>query len=279
MERRKKQNIFDELTTLPWPIGITSGVLGFLLIRYALPALLSAGGNAHMQSLSAMGRTLAPLAWLILIACSLAALMSFIRARQDRQLLDSRTGLDSLAALGWKEFERLVGEAFRREGYFVEATGLGGADGGIDLILYRNGRRTLVQCKQWRRRSIPVSVVREMYGLLAHHQADEVRIAALGGFTQDAAQFAEGKPIALINGAQLLAMIQAVQSPGSHRVQKTEHGTQAPGADEPLHRSAPECPFCGARTVLRKNRKTGQSFWGCSSFPRCKGTRPSDCPS
>lgn len=34
----------------------------------------------------------------------------------------------------------------------VEETGLRDADGGIDLIL-RNGRRILVQCKQWRRHS------------------------------------------------------------------------------------------------------------------------------
>lgn len=67
--------------------------------------------------------------------------------------------LERIAALGWRNFERLVGEAYRRHGYSVEETGLGGADGG----------RVLVQCKQWRRRRVPVNVVREMYGLLAHH--------------------------------------------------------------------------------------------------------------
>lgn len=273
MGRRKKNGFFDELATLPWLVGLATGLIAFLLIRYALPALLGGSGNTYLQAFSTAGNAFAPLAWLVLIACSLAALMSFIRARQDRQLLDTRTGLDSLAALGWKEFERLVGEAFRREGHIVEATGLGGADGGIDLILYRDGRRTLVQCKQWRRQSVPVSVVREMYGLLAHHQADAVRIVASGKFTRDAAQFAEDKPIALIDGTRLLAMIRAVQSPSRSQTEKpTNRSAVADSADTP----EPKCPRCNAAMTSRRNSKTGQPFWGCSSFPRCKGTRPAD---
>ncbi|MEJ5209029.1 restriction endonuclease [Denitratimonas sp. CY0512] len=274
MGRRKKNGFFEELTTLPWPVGVAAGLIAFLLIRYALPALLGGSGNTYLQAFSTASNTFAPLAWLVLIACSLASLMSFIRARQDRQLLDTRTGLDSLAALGWKEFERLVGEAFRREGHVVEATGLGGADGGIDLILYRDGRRTLVQCKQWRRRSIPVSVVREMYGLLAHHQADEVRIVASGKFTRDAAQFAEDKPIALIDGTQLLTMIRAVQSSSNSQTAKpTNHQYRDAVTDSP-DIPEPNCPRCNAGMTSRRNSKTGQPFWGCSSFPRCKGTRP-----
>jgi restriction system protein len=39
--------------------------------------------------------------------------------------------------------------------------------------------------------------------------------------------------------------------------------------------SIPECPDCGSTMVLRtaKSGKTsGQQFWGCSSYPECKGT-------
>ena len=34
-----------------------------------------------------------------------------------------------------------------------------------------------------------------------------------------------------------------------------------------------KCPRCGSELVERKNRKTGQSFLGCSRYPRCRGTR------
>jgi len=100
-------------------------------------------------------------------------------------------------------FQMLVGEAFRRQGYAVEETGLGGADGGVDLILRKAGRTELVQCKQWQRQQISVSVVREMWGLAHHHRADALKIVCVGEFTRDAVGFADGKPIALISGEQL----------------------------------------------------------------------------
>lgn len=33
------------------------------------------------------------------------------------------------------------------------------------------------------------------------------------------------------------------------------------------------CPKCGMEMIKRTNRKTGDTFWGCANFPRCKGTR------
>ena len=35
-----------------------------------------------------------------------------------------------------------------------------------------------------------------------------------------------------------------------------------------------DCPKCDTQMVLRKNRSNGNYFWGCSSFPYCRGTRP-----
>jgi len=39
------------------------------------------------------------------------------------------------------------------------------------------------------------------------------------------------------------------------------------------------CPCCGRAMVLRearKGRNAGRSFWGCSAFPQCEGTRNAD---
>jgi hypothetical protein len=33
------------------------------------------------------------------------------------------------------------------------------------------------------------------------------------------------------------------------------------------------CPRCGSRMLPRKNRQTGETFFGCGRFPDCKGTR------
>ncbi len=34
----------------------------------------------------------------------------------------------------------------------------------------------------------------------------------------------------------------------------------------------PECPLCGK--PMRRRKSAQGDFWGCSSFPECKGTRP-----
>ena len=266
--RSRRKGGFDELARLPWPVGLIVGLVAFLLLHEGIPAWMASRGGPLAQGFAGgMGGIFGVASWILLAGCWLAALFSFLDARRKRRLLETRTDLDSLAANGWRDFERLVGEAFRRQGYAVEETGLGGADGGIDLILHRDGRRTLVQCKQWRRERVPVNVVREMYGLLAHHRADDVIVAAWGGFTPDAAHFASGKPIRLIDGETLLAMIRAVQT-GPTRPSERQEPTLSMSAGD-----APDCPKCGSGMVRRNNRRDGTQFWGCTRFPACRGTR------
>jgi ssDNA-binding Zn-finger/Zn-ribbon topoisomerase 1 len=36
----------------------------------------------------------------------------------------------------------------------------------------------------------------------------------------------------------------------------------------------PSCPQCKSEMKLRTNRCTGREFWGCSTYPACRGTRP-----
>ena len=69
----------------------------------------------------------------------------------------AQRSLDDLRALTWQQFESVVGEAFRRQGYSVIETGQGGADGGVDLQLTRAGQRYLVQCKQYRASTVSVA--------------------------------------------------------------------------------------------------------------------------
>ncbi len=37
-----------------------------------------------------------------------------------------------------------------------------------------------------------------------------------------------------------------------------------------------KCPICGGPMTARSNKTSGQRFWGCNDFPRCKGTRNTD---
>jgi len=113
--------------------------------------------------------------------------------------------------MSWQDFERLVAECYKRQGYKVTVTSLGGADGGIDLVLHRGRDKVLIQCKHWRTTSVGAPIIREMFGLLTHHGATRVKVVCTGHFTRDAIAFAAGKPIDLVGGGHLLAMVRSVQ--------------------------------------------------------------------
>lgn len=257
---------------MPWQAGIVLGVIGFVGVRYGIGWILSSSNNPVLAGIGKAGAagSFAPIAWIALFGCWVGALASFYRRRYRRRLLEAQTGLDSVRAMNWKAFELLVGEAFRRQGYTVEETGLGGADGGIDLLLRKQGKRVLVQCKQWRSRQVPVTVVREMFGLLNHHDASAVIIVSTGEYTADARRFATGKPIELINGDQLLAMVQNVQTVAASTHQEPAPATATVSKPSDI---TPTCPACASEMIRRENRRTREAFWGCPSYPRCRGTR------
>lgn len=115
---KRRGSTFDDLVLLPWPAGLVLGVVGFLAIRYGLGAYLSSQESAVLQSVGSVAARGAfqPLAWIVLGMCWLAALVSFLRSRSRRRLLDQTRGLNDLRALPWTRFEQLVGELFRRRG-------------------------------------------------------------------------------------------------------------------------------------------------------------------
>jgi restriction system protein len=147
----------------------------------------------------------------VFIYGGLVTYAAFARDRIRARLLDHQKNLDDILAMTWQEFELMTGEYFKRSGYRIAETGLGGADGGIDLILHRGREKTIVQCKQWRTSSVGASTVREMFGLMAHHKAQKVIVVCCGKFTRDATSFALNKPIELINGERLVRLVRSVQ--------------------------------------------------------------------
>jgi restriction system protein len=218
---------------------------------------------------------LKPLAYLlggIPAVVALAAGFAGWKYRQERQaFLQANVDIAWLSDLTWREFERRVADMYRDDGFTVEETGGGGADGGVDLQLRKNGRTTIVQCKKWRSFKVGVRPVRELYGVMVAEKADRAVFVSSGIYTQEALEFARGKPLDLIDGAQLATMLKRGQSaalPGSAcgAVKGAGSNTEAP--------ERPKCPRCGSEMVLRRARtgpKAGREFWGCPAFPKCRG--------
>lgn len=182
MGSRRGSNGFTAVRSSPWPLGLAVGVGAFFAIRNGVPWLLPHQNGPIAQGFNqSISSVLPPIALMVLGMCCLASFASFVGSYQLRKLLDICTTLESLAAKGWRQFEMLVGEAFRRQRYAVEEASQDGACGGIHLIpLKDDGRRILMQCKQWKHRQADVSVAREMYDLLAHHNSDAVKIFCVG---------------------------------------------------------------------------------------------------
>jgi hypothetical protein len=58
--------------------------------------------------------------------------------------------LNQLRSIDWFQFEKIVALAYRKHGYSVTRRGGANPDGGIDLLISKNGETMAVQCKQWK---------------------------------------------------------------------------------------------------------------------------------
>lgn len=178
-----------------------------------------------------------------------------------------------LRALDWRQFESLVAEAFRRNGFRVTRT-QDGADGGIDLVVERGAGRWFVQCKHWRHEKVGAPVVREMKGLVAHHGAAGGIIVTSGQFSDDAYAFARAAGVQLVGGPATLEFVVNGQLPDAALL----GGTAPGGVPTAMPMSGPpRCPICGSAMALQRARKgahKGEPFWGCQSYPSCRGMTP-----
>lgn len=92
-----------------------------------------------------------------------------------------------------------------------------------------------------------------------------------GTFTVDARLFAEGRNVQLLDGAFLARMIRTETPPAP-----TLPGRGTVSSPE-INRTVPHCPVCGVQMVQRVAQRgvtIGQRFWGCSGYPKCRGTLP-----
>jgi HJR/Mrr/RecB family endonuclease len=129
-------------------------------------------------------------------------------ARLRRQLLEQSTDLRLLSAA---EFELLVGELLRREGWDVEEVGKHGEpDGNIDLRIRRGDRQMLVQCKRWQSWLVNVDEVRKLAGTLLREGLPGASgmLVTTSTFTQAAIAEAKRNDVELVGGPDLLRRLQ-----------------------------------------------------------------------
>lgn len=286
MARRKKSSPLEDflelVAMLPWWAGVVLALVFYVVLhRWAQPVPTAAfqPGDVATTAVRSAGATLAGYAQYVVPAlCLIGAGISAWRRRARQTLVNNvaqAKGADALDGMSWQEFEVLVGEAFRLQGFRVMETGGGGPDGGVDLVLSKSSEKFLVQCKQWKAFKVGVEVVRELYGVMAARGATGGFVVTSGTFSGDAQDFAQGRNVKLVDGVLLFGLIQqAKNSLSTPREPTSANKAQSEWTPAPQ----PSCPTCGAKMVertARKGKNAGQTFWGCSTYPACRGVRAS----
>ena len=172
-----------------------------------------------------------------------------------------------IAQLEWRVFEKLCIRLWQEKSFSVKETGAG-ADGGVDFYLYATATEQkigAVQCKSWSKRQIDVKVVRELQGVVA---SEELKLGLLmysGKLSKAAEEFIANPAV-------------SVKAQGNIDILNEIHKLDAEKQIQLINElftedhQVPSCPKCDVKLVERTAKKTGNTFWGCTNFPRCRFT-------
>jgi restriction system protein len=140
--------------------------------------------------------------------------------RSDDRIVEAYSvidGVDSsvnLAAMDWEDFEHLIREVFAAEfswqGGEVHVT-KASRDGGVDAIAFDpdpiRGGKIVIQAKRYVG-AVDVSAVRDLYGTVLNEGAIKGILVTTSNYGPDSYKFAKDKPISLLNGSNLLHLLE-----------------------------------------------------------------------
>jgi restriction system protein len=183
------------------------------------------------------------------------------RSRYRAAAIDHTGDIAALRKKPWGEFEVLVGQVFRNQGYVVKERGGFKRDYGVDLIAERGKERVLIQCKHWTQWNVGEGPVKELYADTKAQEFTAGWLVTCGRFSENAKSWASGKEIRLIDGEALVQLL-----PSRPLV-----GSPAAAPRTPVTVAAPSCPNCGSPLHRMTNSYDESKFWSCFN-PKCRWT-------
>jgi restriction system protein len=179
----------------------------------------------------------------------------------------ARAGMPEIDRMTGTEFEQRLVSLFRALGYHVQHTG-GLTDNGADLVISKNGARTVVQAKRYSN-SVGVQAVQQAATARSAYDATAALVVTNSRFTPNAQRLARASHVDLWDRDQLIARLLETGPAAEKSLAAPAQLVQAPAIQQP-----PACPRCGAPMVLRTARRgenVGGQFYGCSTYPQCRG--------
>lgn len=133
---------------------------------------------------------------------------------ESYNVTDKLDGLTNLAAIPWEDFEHLIRELFEKEfsynGGEVKIT-QASRDRGVDAIAFDpdpiRGGKIVIQAKRYTN-TVEVSAVRDLYGTVMNEGANKGILVTTADYGPDAYDFAKNKPLTLLNGGNLLHLLE-----------------------------------------------------------------------
>ncbi|PTR34512.1 restriction endonuclease [Luteibacter sp. OK325] len=124
----------------------------------------------------------------------------------------SAAGTAALARLTWQDFEHLLAEHYRAQGYRVEhhapATSLKTLAAGVDLRLTRGTESVILQCKHWDALEVEVQEVNELLSVMLNEAATKGILVTRGRFSTEAIGIQRRQPrLQLMDGDVLSALL------------------------------------------------------------------------
>ena len=142
-----------------------------------------------------------PYAWVgIGIIALVFAMKWFDRWQEHRRL--AAAGMDEVDQMTGKDFEKFLEVVFKRSGYSVERIQYIG-DYGADLVLVKDGVRTVVQAKRWNR-TVGIKAVQEVVASKGKYKCTEAVVVTNSTYTQQAVELARANDVRLWNREDLI---------------------------------------------------------------------------
>jgi restriction system protein len=131
-----------------------------------------------------------------------------------KEVLGKMAGGENLASMDWEDFEHLCRQLFEKvfaaSGAEVKVT-QASRDQGVDAIIFDpdplRGGKIVIQAKRYTN-TVDVSAVRDLYGTVHNEGAIKGILVTTSHYGPDAYSFAKDKPLTLLDGAQLLGLLE-----------------------------------------------------------------------
>lgn len=180
-----KRSLFSILSEQPWWVSLLVAAALFAIVQLFLPQVA------------------------LFVALPFIAVAGYVGWKQLRSAssVHVEERLAALRGMPWENFGLIISEAYRRQGYTVEAS----ESGAFDFTLRKDGRITLVQCRRWKVNQVGVKPVQELHAAMNKSEAFNGVCISAGAFSASAREFAAGKRMTLLNGAALAELVGTIE--------------------------------------------------------------------